>query len=586
MTTLQKPRQSTPTDGPRGVNPLERPTLNKGTAFTEDERSRLGLHGLLPPQVESLDQQVVRAYEANRRKDDDPERHICLRALQDTNDVPELWIVGAACDRPDDGATARLLLIGEDAALTGPQLRRAFPAPTHHVRAAEPGVGLDIVRNDSPDVVLLDLCLPDTSGLELYQRLRRINPRVPVIFIAGSRRADAAIKAMKHGAYDCLYPPLDLLQLRRVVGEALEISRRMRQPAAADESEEDPNPEAALVGSCPAMGDVYKAIGRVAAQDVPVLITGESGTGKELVARAVYQHGPRAEAPFLALNCAAIPETLLESELFGHEKGAFTGADRRRIGKFEQCHGGTIFLDEIGDMPLALQAKILRLLQEQAFERVGGNESIRTDVRLIAATHRDLKAWSGEAKFRPDLYYRLGVFTIHLPPLRERGDDLPLLVQHYLRRFSRELGREVRQVAPEALERLRAYSWPGNIRELQSVLKQALLHASGTVLLPTFLPEPLGGATVAAPPSPRAVEPGVETIVISQRVGSDVRDLYAETHRQVDRLLLPRVLEYTRCNLQQAALLLGIARQTLRQKLRNLSLSLTYTVEGEEDDPV
>jgi two-component system nitrogen regulation response regulator GlnG len=331
---------------------------------------------------------------------------------------------------------------------------------------------------------------------------------------------------------------------------------------------------------------VYKAIGRVAAQDVPVLITGESGTGKELVARAVYQHGPRAEAPFLALNCAAIPETLLESELFGHEKGAFTGADRRRIGKFEQCHGGTIFLDEIGDMPLALQAKILRLLQEQAFERVGGNETIRTDVRLIAATHRDLKVWSGEAKFRPDLYYRLGVFTIHLPPLRERGDDLPLLVQHYLRRFSRELGREVRQVAPEALERLRAYSWPGNIRELQSVLKQALLQASGTVLLPTFLPEPLGGATVAAPPLPRAVEPGVETFVISQRVGSDLRDLYAETHRQVDRLLLPRVLDYTRGNLQQAALLLGIARQTLRQKLRNLSLSLRCTVVGEEDDPV
>ena len=225
------------------------------------------------------------------------------------------------------------------------------------------------------------------------------------------------------------------------------------------------------------MQEVYKAIGRVADQTFPVLITGESGTGKELVARAIYQHGPRAKAPFLAINCAAIPETLLESELFGHEKGAFTGADRRRIGKFEQCNGGTLFLDEIGDMPLPAQAKILRVLQEQAFERVGGNETIRTDVRLIAATHRDLKAWSDEGKFRPDLYYRLGVFTIHLPPLRERGDDLPLLVQFYLRRFSRELGREVREVAPEALERLRGYPWPGNVRELQSVLKQALLRA-------------------------------------------------------------------------------------------------------------
>jgi two-component system nitrogen regulation response regulator GlnG len=276
---------------------------------------------------------------------------------------------------------------------------------------------------------------------------------------------------------------------------------------------------------------------------------------------------------------------LLESELFGHEKGAFTGADRRRIGKFEQCHGGTLFLDEIGDMPLALQAKVLRLLQEQAFERVGGNETIRTDVRLIAATHRDLKAWSMEGKFRPDLYYRLGVFTIHLPPLRERGDDLPVLVQHYLRRFSRELGREVRQVAPEAMTRLCGYSWPGNIRELQSVLKQALLQASGAVLLPDFLPEPLGGAGGTASPAPPA-EPGVETFVIRQRVGSDVRDLYAETHRQVDRLLLPRVLEHTRGNLQRAALLLGIARQTLRLKLRDLGLSVARTGAADEDDPV
>ena len=273
------------------------------------------------------------------------------------------------------------------------------------------------------------------------------------------------------------------------------------------------------MGCCPGMQEVYKAIGRVADQTFPVLITGESGTGKELVARAIYQHGPRAKAPFLALNCAAIPENLLESELFGHEKGAFTGADRRRIGKFEQCNGGTIFLDEIGDMPLALQAKVLRLLQEQAFERVGGNETIRTDVRLIAATHRDLKAWSAEGKFRPDLYYRLSVFTIHLPPLRERGDDLPLLVQHYLRRFSRELGREVREIAPEALERLRSYSWPGNIRELQSVLKQALLRASGTVLLPAFLPEPLGGSG-EAPPMSREHAPDVEAF-IRERLGTE-----------------------------------------------------------------
>ena len=299
-----------------------------------------------------------------------------------------------------------------------------------------------------------------------------------------AKGADAAIEAMKHGAYDYLFKPLGLHQLRRVVDEALDVARRMRQPAIVAETPPDPDVDGAILGGCPAMREVYKAIGHVAGQDVTVLITGESGTGKELVARAIYQHGCRAQAPFLALNCAAIPETLLESELFGHEKGAFTGADRRRIGKFEQCNGGTIFLDEVGDMPLALQAKLLRVLQEQAFERVGGNETVRTDVRLIAATHRDLKAWSEEGRFRPDLYYRLSAFTIDLPPLRERGDDLPMLVRHYLRRFGRELGREVVEVAPAAMDRLRDYSWPGNIRELQNVLRQALLRARGASAAP------------------------------------------------------------------------------------------------------
>ena len=289
------------------------------------------------------------------------------------------------------------------------------------------------------------------------KQLRRIDARIPVVLVTVVRSADSAIEAMRQGAYDYLLKPLDLQRLDRVIGEALKVARLMREPAVVVGTPPDDDPPGeAIVGSCPAMQEVYKAIGRVADQTFPVLITGESGTGKELVARAIYQHGPRAKAPFLALNCAAIPENLLESELFGHEKGAFTGADRRRIGKFEQCSGGTLFLDEIGDMPLATQAKMLRVLQEQAFERVGGNETIRTDVRLIAATHRDLKAWSADGKFRPDLYYRLGVFTIHLPPLRERGDDLPLLVRHFLRRFGRELGRDVREAAPESLERLRA----------------------------------------------------------------------------------------------------------------------------------
>jgi DNA-binding NtrC family response regulator len=477
-----------------------------------------------------------------------------------------------------------LLLIDDDAVLIPEQVRQAFPAPRYRVEVADTGAeGIKRVSAGPPDVILLDLRLPDQSGLEVYQQLREIDARIPVIFVTLAKSADAAIEAMKQGAYDYLFKPLDLHQLRRIVGEALEVARRMRDPAVVAETVPDPDMDGAIVGSCPAMREVYKAIGRVAAQNVPVLITGESGTGKELVARAIYQHGPRAKAPFLALNCAAIPEQLLESELFGHEKGAFTGADRRRIGKFEQCHGGTLFLDEIGDMPLALQAKILRLLQEQSFERIGGNETVQTDVRLIAATHRDLTVWSAEGKFRSDLYYRLGVFTIHLPPLRERGDDLPMLVQHYLKRISRELGREIREIAPDALERLRNHPWPGNIRELQSALKQALLQASGTILLTAFLPELSGKPTESSPASAAGPDAGLEAF-IRERLVPDASDLYAETHRQVDRLLLLRVLEYTGGNQHQAARLLGIARQTLRIKLRDLGLSVTQSVEADEDD--
>jgi nitrogen regulation protein NR(I) len=480
---------------------------------------------------------------------------------------------------------AHLLLIDDDPALLPQLVRQVFAAPAHRVEVAGTGAeGLERVRGMPPDVILLDLRLPDQSGLDVYQQIRRIDARIPVIFVTMAKGADAAIEAMKQGAYDYLFKPLDLHQLRRIVGEALDVARRMREPAVLAETAADADVDGAIVGSCPAMREVYKAIGRVAAQNVPVLITGESGTGKELVARAIYQHGPRAKAPFLALNCAAIPEQLLESELFGHEKGAFTGADRRRIGKFEQCHGGTLFLDEVGDMPLALQAKILRLLQEQSFDRVGGNETVRTDVRLIAATHRDLTAWSARGKFRPDLYYRLGVFTIHLPPLRERGDDLALLVQHFLRRSSRELGREIREVAPDALERLRTYLWPGNIRELQSALKQALLQASGTILLTAFLPELSGKPNESSPGRPVEADLGLEAF-IRERLVADAHDLYAETHRQVDRLLLLRVLEFTRGNQHQAARLLGIARQTLRVKLRDVGLSISHSVEADEDDP-
>jgi two-component system nitrogen regulation response regulator GlnG len=483
---------------------------------------------------------------------------------------------------------AHLLLIDDDSALVPEQVRQAFPHPDHRVDVARSGAaGLERVHAATPDVVLLDLRLPDRSGLEVYEAIRARDARIPVIFVTATKTADAAIEAMKRGAFDYLFKPLDLRRLRGVVGEALEVARQMRVPAVVTQTPPDPDVEDAIIGGCPAMLEVYKAIGRVASQDVTVLITGESGTGKELVARAIYQHSARATAPFLALNCAAIPENLLESELFGHEKGAFTGADRRRIGKFEQCNGGTLLLDEVGDMPLALQAKMLRLLQEQTFERVGGNEPVRTDVRLIAATHRDLKGRAAEGKFRPDLYYRLGVFAIHLPPLRQRGDDLPMLVRHYVRRFSRELGREVRDVAPEALAHLRNYAWPGNLRELQSVLKQALLRASGTVLLPAFLPEVVMGGAAGTPDAAGASAPGDALgldAFIRQHLAPDACDLYADAHRQLDRLLLPLVLEYTHGSRRQAARLLGIARQTLRSKLRELGLRVAPPAEPEDDD--
>jgi two-component system nitrogen regulation response regulator GlnG len=479
----------------------------------------------------------------------------------------------------------RVLLVDDDPGLIEAQVTHALTPLGMQIDVARTGAeGLAQLSARPADVILLDVRLPDLSGLEVYQGVRRLDARIPVIFITSTTAADTAIEAMQQGAYDYLFKPLDPQQLRRVVTQALQVARLMREPAVVVEAVPVDDSGDVIVGCCPAMREVYKAIGRVAHQNVIVLIAGESGTGKELVARAIYQHSARARAPFHAINCAAIPEQLLESELFGHEKGAFTGADRRRVGKFEQCNGGTLFLDEIGDMPLGMQGKILRILQDQKFERVGGNETIATDVRLIAATHRDLKTWSAEGKFRPDLFYRLSVFTIHLPPLRERGDDLALLVRQYLRRFNRELGREVSEVAPEALERLRAHPWPGNIRELQSVLKQTLLQATGSVLIPAFLPASVGGAApaVAAPAEPGAAGFQFEPF-IRERLEAGGTDVYGETHRQLDRILLPMALEFTAGNQRLAARLLGIARQTFRARLQEAGLTLKQSVEGGDD---
>jgi DNA-binding NtrC family response regulator len=474
----------------------------------------------------------------------------------------------------------RVLLIDDDAGLIHELVQQAFPRPYYDVRLAVTGAaGIAKVRADPPDVILLDLRLPDGSGLAVFEVIRTIDARIPVIFVTIARTSDTAIEAMKQGAFDYLYKPLDLARLQRSVHDALDVARRMRSPVRLGEAaipDVESEVDGAIFGQCPPMLEIYKAIGRVAAQDVTVLITGESGTGKELVARAIYQHSARATAPFYALNCAAIPEPLIESELFGHEKGAFTGADRRRIGKFEQFSGGTILLDEIGDMPLLLQAKILRLVQEQTFERVGGSETLRSNVRVLASTHRDLRVMAAEAKFRSDLFYRLSVFTIHLPPLRERDSDLEQLVRHYVSRFSRTLQRDVRSVAPETMDRLRAYSWPGNIRELQSVIKQALLRASGTVLLPAFLPD-LDRVTDASRPLPDL------DAYIRALMTHNTSNVYAETHRHVDRLLLMRALEHTGGNQRDAAQLLGISRQTMRSRMRALGVTVSTAYEIEDE---
>jgi DNA-binding NtrC family response regulator len=487
-----------------------------------------------------------------------------------------------------------LLIIDDDAAILH-AFRRVFRGPkVTLLTAATAEEGLELVARRQPDVVLLDVYLPDLSGLEAFRHLQELDARIPVIFITGHGTTDTAIEAMKMGAYEYLLKPLEPQQLMDLVSRAFEVSRLMRVPALTDQGEEEqespdrrdagPTDSAdVLVGRSPAMQEVYKAIGRVAPQDLTVLILGESGTGKELVARAIYHHSRRSHKPFLAVNCAAIPETLLESELFGHEKGAFTGADRKRIGKFEQCSGGTLFLDEIGDMTPLTQAKILRVLQEQRFERVGGNETIQTDIRLIAATNHNLERLAAEGRFRTDLFYRLSVFTIQLPPLRERLEDLPLLVDHFVRAFAGELGKDVRQVAPETLERLRRHHWPGNLRELQSVLKQALLHAKGPVLLPDFLPALAAGpADDKAPPASPRVD---WDRFIDERLQAGSEALHAEALEVMERHLLTRVLRHTGGNQVRAARVLGITRGSLRTKIRALGISIEPAVWSDQNQP-
>ncbi len=472
-----------------------------------------------------------------------------------------------------------LLVIDDDEAIRI-SFRHVFEDQEVQVQtAATAAAALEMIREKNPDVIVLDLQLPDRPGLEVFRQVQALDTKHPVIIITAHGTSETAIEAMKGGAFDYLVKPVDLDRLSQIIARAFEAARLMRVPALLPaEGTAD-----RILGRSPVMQEMCKAIGRIAPQEVNVLILGESGTGKELVARALYHHSSRASKPFLVINCAAIPEALLESELFGHEQGAFTGAHRRRIGKFEQCDGGTLFLDEIGDMQPALQAKVLRVLQEQQFERVGSNEIVQTQVRILAATNLDLEQAVAAGRFRKDLYYRLKGVTIQVPPLRQRLEDVPELAQEFLFRFNRELGRDFRSFAPQTLERFQSYSWPGNVRELQGVIRAMILRASGHVLLPDYLPEELRRPAGKPEPVPLSAPMGWDLNAwVESLLRSGKSNLYARAVEALERALLECVLRHTQGHQTQASDLLGISRNTLRQKIRSLGFTIdrVFSPEG------
>lgn len=466
-------------------------------------------------------------------------------------------------------------------------LEKGLKAPGQTIVTAATGqLGLAAVAKHHPDVVLLDVQLPDLSGIEVLKKLQQIDSRLPVIIMTAHGTADTAIEAMKQGAYDYILKPWKLEELKTLIDNALQASRLSRVPAVYEEQSDLPEDKIdRIVGNSPAMQHIFKEIGKIAQQDVNVLILGESGTGKELVARAIYQHSKRKDQPFLAINCAALPDTLLESELFGHEKGAFTGADRRRIGKFEQADKGTLFLDEIGDMALVTQAKVLRILQDGRFERIGGNETIQTDVRIIAATNKDLTTAIQKKEFRQDLYYRLNTFILKLPALRERPEDIAYLIDHFIARQRQQLGLKILGVSPEAMQLMQSYPWPGNVRELENAIKYAMVHAHGEWITPDSLPDQLRSSEPAptGKPAGDATLPDLDQLVAQWLQESRPR-LLDEVHDVVDRLLLMKVLSHAGGQQTRAAALLGISRNTLRTRLQQLGLSLDKIVRDDQDD--
>ena len=478
---------------------------------------------------------------------------------------------------------SKLLLIDDEEDVRY-SLQRIFASPDLELATAASGEeGLKVIPKFKPDLVLMDVRMGGMNGLETLRKIRATDPKLLVILMTAYGTTQTAIEAMKLGAYDYLLKPFDIAQLKELVAAALKAARDMKQVVSYEPLLESEDYESGIIGRSIPMQQVFKLIGQIAATDATALITGESGTGKELVARAIYHPSERGQQPFLAVNCAAIPEQLLESELFGHERGAFTGATVQRIGKFEQCNKGTIFLDEIGDMTPPTQTKILRVLQSGTFERVGGNSPIQVDVRVIAATNKPLEAAVAARQFREDLFYRLNVVRIHLPPLRERPDDVPLLVNYFIKKIARELGKPPKSIANAAGKLLEKYHWPGNVRELENAIRRAHVLAKSDAILPGDLPPEISGAStgVAAPPTATSVGDGATTDIAAL-----ARQLFQWARREpklkiipaVERELVIQALKETDDNQVHAAKMLGITRATLRKRIEKFGIQRELNV--------
>jgi DNA-binding NtrC family response regulator len=421
--------------------------------------------------------------------------------------------------------------------------------------ATEGAAALKLFAREDIHLVILDLRLPDMEGLEVLRRMKEMDEYVGVIIATAVEDVKTAVRAMQVGASEYLVKPFDVETLQTVVSRTLERQALMKEVLYLRSEMEDAHPFVDIVGRDEKMLEIFELIKRVADSDATVLITGESGTGKELIARAIHQHSRRLHKPFVAVNCSAIPDNLIESELFGHERGAFTGAMQRRIGKFELAHGGTLFLDEIGTMRLDMQTKLLRVLQEREIERVGGERTIKVDVRIVAATNADLRELVKAKAFRDDLYYRLNVIPIYVPPLRERKADIPLLVQHFLEKYNRQFHRRVRGFSPAAMAALQAYHWPGNVRELENIVERLVVISQHEIIQLRELPLDMQPAQVP----------------LVERLDAEEYDLRRAV-QQFEREYIRRVLEKTRWNQTAAARILGIHRNTLLGKIEQLDL--------------